>query len=228
MRRFALAILALCSLSAVYTKSVPVKTNATGQIILNLHVADMAGNKLQTVAVEEINNTKPAGEYLKVVDGNVTGTVTLDRRQPTSGNDTAAPFIELIPSIEAIGVARETKLPLYNKSFSFALSVTDGPDNSLNAGLSSVDCELTYDIYIKKNTGRIKDIEEILKTDIDPNSKAVYQYRLAKLYFYDNNRDKAKYYLNEAKNNTSDSNAKKKIDSILTETGNTYDKRTFI
>ena len=58
-------------------------------------------------------------------------------------------------------------------------------------------------------------LEEILKTDIDPNSKAVYQYRLAKLYFYDNNRDKAKYYLNEAKNNTSDSNAKKKIDSLL-------------
>ena len=90
-----------------------------------------------------------------------------------------------------------------------------GNSKDLNMMLMIYDCELTYDIYIKKKTGRIKDIEEILKTDIDPNSKAVYQYRLAKLYFYDNNRDKAKYYLNEAKNNTSDSNAKKKIDSIL-------------
>ena len=90
-----------------------------------------------------------------------------------------------------------------------------GSSKDLKMMLMIYDCELTYDIYIKKNTGRIKDIEEILKTDIDPNSKAVYQYRLAKLYFYDNNRDKAKYYLNEAKNNTSDSNAKKKIDSIL-------------
>lgn len=90
-----------------------------------------------------------------------------------------------------------------------------GNSKDLNMMLMIYDCELTYDIYIKKNTGRIKDIEEILKTDIDPNSKAVYQYRLAKLYFYDNNRDEAKYYLNEAKNNTSDSNAKKKIDSIL-------------
>lgn len=90
-----------------------------------------------------------------------------------------------------------------------------GSSEDLNMMLMIYDCELTYDIYIKKDTGRIKDIEEILKSDIDLNSKAVYQYRLAKLYYYDNNKEKAIRYLTEAQNNTNDKNAKRKINAIL-------------
>ena len=90
-----------------------------------------------------------------------------------------------------------------------------GNTSDINMILMIYDCELTYDIYIRKDTSRIKDIEEVLKTDLDADSKAVYQYRLAKLYYYDNNKDKAKSILLEAKSNTSDQNAKKKIEKIL-------------
>ena len=104
----------------------------------------------------------------------------------------------------------------YSKDYELVIAVmlsAQTTDKSVNAVTPILFNK--YPSFEVFNNAPLEDIEEILKTDIDPNSKAVYQYRLAKLYFYDNNRDKAKYYLNEAKNNTSDSNAKKKIDSIL-------------
>ncbi|MDO4198821.1 MAG: hypothetical protein Q4D13_07520 [Erysipelotrichaceae bacterium] len=85
----------------------------------------------------------------------------------------------------------------------------------INMMLLMYDCELTYDIYIKKDTGRIKDLEELIKTDLNPQNLAVYQYRLAKLYYYDNNKEKAIQLLNAAKNNTNDKGAVNKIDKIL-------------
>ena len=85
----------------------------------------------------------------------------------------------------------------------------------INMMLIMYDCELTYDIYIKKDTGRIKDLEELIKTNIDPRNLAIYQYRLAKLYYYDNNKDKAVELLKLAKNNTRDKGAVTKIDKIL-------------
>lgn len=85
----------------------------------------------------------------------------------------------------------------------------------INMMLLMYDCELTYDIYIKKDTGRIKDLEELIKTDLNPQNLAVYQYRLAKLYYYDNNKEKAIQLLNTAKNNTNDKGAVNKIDKIL-------------
>lgn len=103
----------------------------------------------------------------------------------------------------------EASIILNNMKSKYAIS------EDLNMMLMMYDCELTYDVYVKKDTDRIKDIEEILKSDIDSNSKAVYQYRLAKLYYYDKNKDKAIELLNEARNNTNDKNAKSKIDRIL-------------
>lgn len=85
----------------------------------------------------------------------------------------------------------------------------------LNMLLMIYDCELACDVYIRKDKGRISDLEELLKADIDLNSRAIYQYRLAKLYDYDGNREKARQLLAEARSNTQDKNAKKKIDKIL-------------
>ncbi len=90
-----------------------------------------------------------------------------------------------------------------------------GNTKELNMMLLMYDCELTYDVYIKKDTGRIKDLEELIKTNLDPKNLAVYQYRLAKLYYYNKNKDKAIELLNMAKNNTNDKGAVKKIDRIL-------------
>lgn len=44
------------------------------------------------------------------------------------------------------------------------------------------DCELTYDIYVNKNTQRIPDLKELLAKAEDDETKAVYLYRLAMLY----------------------------------------------
>ena len=77
------------------------------------------------------------------------------------------------------------------------------------------DCELTYDIYINKNTGRIPDIEELLKNDLSDEEKAVYEYRLAKLYFYKDERDEAKDLLKSARDHTKNKASRKKIDEIL-------------
>ena len=77
------------------------------------------------------------------------------------------------------------------------------------------DCELTYDIYINKNTDRISDIEEILESDLSDEQRAVYEYRLAKLYCYQDNKGKAKELLKSAKNHTENKASRNKIDQIL-------------
>ena len=77
------------------------------------------------------------------------------------------------------------------------------------------DCQLTYDVYVAKNTDRIADIEEILKNDLGDEEKAVYEYRLAKLYHYQGNRNKVKELLKSARNHTTNRASQKKIDEIL-------------
>lgn len=77
------------------------------------------------------------------------------------------------------------------------------------------DCELTCDVYINRNTGRIPDIEEILKGELDDEQRAIYEYRLAKLYYYDDNKARAKELLKSAKNHTANKASQKKIDGIL-------------
>ena len=85
----------------------------------------------------------------------------------------------------------------------------------MNMMMLLYDCELTCDIYIRKNTDRINDLEQILNSDLDDNANAIYQYRLAKLYYYDKKIDMAKELLKKARNNTQDKNARNKIDQIL-------------
>ena len=77
------------------------------------------------------------------------------------------------------------------------------------------DCELTCDVYINRNTDRIADIEEILNGDLNDEQKAVYEYRLAKLYHYVDNKDKVKELLRSARSYTANKASQKKIDEIL-------------
>ena len=77
------------------------------------------------------------------------------------------------------------------------------------------DCQLTYDIYVKKDISKIHELQQLLETDIDANAKSVYQYRLAKLYKIANNMDRCQEMLKLAYKNTASKQAKKKIDRIL-------------
>ena len=77
------------------------------------------------------------------------------------------------------------------------------------------DCQLTYDIYVKKDISKIHELQQLLETDIDANAKSVYQYRLAKLYKVANNMDRCQEMLKLAYKNTASKQAKKKIDRIL-------------
>lgn len=124
--------------SAVHTREVEVETNSVGQIVLDPVIVDMAGNAIQTTGIKitEINNTVPEDHSIKAEAGKVTGTISLDRRQPTSGDDNAAPYVELIPSVTA-PAQTANGVELYNSSFSFALKVNDGANNDgkFNSGL---------------------------------------------------------------------------------------------
>lgn len=77
------------------------------------------------------------------------------------------------------------------------------------------DSKLAFDIYINKDVSKIEGILEILENNIDEQTKAVYLYRLAKLYKYNNEKTKAIDCLKQAKKFTKASNDIRKIDSIL-------------
>ena len=77
------------------------------------------------------------------------------------------------------------------------------------------DCQLTYDVYIDKNTDKIVDIEEILNNELSDEQRAVYEYRLAKLYYYKNDKTKTRELLKNAGNHTENKAPRSKIDSIL-------------
>lgn len=123
----------------VYTKTFSVPYNETRLIELSLDISDMAGHKLdQTgLTIENLNGTAANPYPLKVVDGKLTGAVTLDRRQPTSGNDTEAPYIKLTPSPSPSSTSSNGR-KLFSDDFSYILQVNDGTDNLRNAGLQSV------------------------------------------------------------------------------------------
>ena len=77
------------------------------------------------------------------------------------------------------------------------------------------DCQMAYDIYINHNTERISDLKELIKTEIPDEQKAVYYYRLAKLYKYAENKEETILCLKKAKENTKEKSAVTKINKIL-------------
>ena len=123
----------------VYTKTFSVPYNETRQIQLDMDISDMAGHKLTQsgLTIQSLNGTLPDKYPLTVNDGNLTGAITLDRRQPTSGNDTEAPYIKLTPKPSPVGISSNGR-KLFNSSFEYSLYVSDGKNQTLNAGLKSV------------------------------------------------------------------------------------------
>lgn len=124
----------------VYTKTFSVPYNETRLIQLNMDISDMAGHKLEQsgLTIQSLNGTMPDKYPLTVTNGKLTGAITLDRRQPTSGSDTAAPYIEMKPTAESKYTTSSNGRKLFNKDFAYSLYVTDGEDMTLNAGLRSV------------------------------------------------------------------------------------------
>ena len=110
---------------------------------------------------------------------------------------------------------------LCDKENEYALKLLNGMEDryrnskEISELLLLFDCQMACDIYIRKNTDRIKDLEELLKTDIPGQQKAVYRYRLAKLYYYQNNKEKAAEQLKTAKEETDDIASINKIERIL-------------
>ena len=51
--------------------------------------------------------------------------------------------------------------------------------------------------------------------DLNDEQKAVYEYRLAKLYYYEDNKGKVKELLRSARSHTANKASQKKIDEIL-------------
>lgn len=156
----------------VYTKIFSVPYNETGLIELSLDVSDMAGHKLdQTgLAIASLNGTAANPNPLKVVDGKLTGAITLDRRQPTSGNDTEAPYIKLTPNPSPVGTSSNGR-KLFNSSFDYSLYVTDGTNKTLNAGLKSVVWTLenangvNSPSFITVNSGKSEIAQGVMETD---------------------------------------------------------------
>ena len=79
-----------------------------------------------------------------------------------------------------------------------------------------LDSHLAYDVYIKKDVARIDDLRELIASAPDDNARSVYQYRLAKLYYENNDHAACQKQLELALKNTASTQAAAKIKKILT------------
>lgn len=158
-----------------YIQKLTVKTNDTKAVDLAFQIQDLVNNLLtkDNTTVAMINNTVPGVDFLNVTKGKLTGTITLDRRQPTSGgDDESAPSIELTPSTDAVGEVGGN--PLYNLDTlpTFAMTVRDGDEDvqkdKENAGLKSVTIDPSEQdfITISAEDQDFKDFVRLHKGDI--------------------------------------------------------------
>ncbi len=79
-----------------------------------------------------------------------------------------------------------------------------------------MDCQLLYDIYVKKDLSKIAPLQEAVDSDMDPQVKTVYRIRLARLYDFAGNHTQSKKQLKLAKEAAQEP-MKQKIDHILKE-----------
>lgn len=123
-----------------YKKSLTVPVDRTDLIEFNLSVFDLAGHALQDVAVNPVNGTSPSKNPVTVdKEGKVTGTITLDRRQPTSSEDFDPPKITVTPKPAPEHTSSNGR-DLYTGKMQYDLKATDGSDANWqrHAGLKSV------------------------------------------------------------------------------------------
>lgn len=132
--------------TVTYTKSITVNSDDAGVFKFDLSVFDLAGHAVtaEDTTVKALDNGSTPFDNNKLVaqgsNGRFGGTISLDRRRPSSVNDQTAPKIEINPSIAF--TQTENGMELFNGAFNFAMTVTDGEDNQINSGLAMVQWDI--------------------------------------------------------------------------------------
>lgn len=83
------------------------------------------------------------------------------------------------------------------------------------AAFLTLDCQMAYDVYIKRDVGMIEPIKTLIEATPDSNTRSIYRYRLAKLYYLTNDKANCEEQLKLALKETSNEQAKIKIGGIL-------------
>ena len=134
-------------------------------------------------------------------------------------NDQEEKVVKIVEKMKKIRLNKNNQKAFYSTAIGLDLinHMKKAIENTQDGELQMLlyDCQLTYDIYVKKDISKIHELQQLLETDIDANAKSVYQYRLAKLYKIANNMDRCQEMLKLAYKNTASKQAKKKIDRIL-------------
>ena len=116
-----------------YEDSVTVEVNKEGVIPLKLHVADLAGNKIDQIENIRVQSIEQS-TYTPVIEkdtGIINNIFSLDRRAATSVEDeNTAPCLILTPDKEKVGTTNEG-VDLYDSSFEFKLTVRDATDEQI-------------------------------------------------------------------------------------------------
>ena len=79
-----------------------------------------------------------------------------------------------------------------------------------------MDSQLLYDIYIRKDKTKIAFLQEMINSDLDPDTKAICRIRLARLYSFTEEETASKHQLQLAYQEGSEQ-VKKKVSRILKE-----------
>lgn len=137
---------------------------------------------------------------------------------------------KLMPEIEGKRMNNKEALSYYQTVFGYmaereqaeeathlltAMKERFGYSKDASVLLLLFDCELIYDIYICKDATRKKDLEILIHTAPDAQSRSVYQYRMAKVAHIIKDQRQCIAYLKQAQENTQSLAAKNKIDRIL-------------
>ncbi len=131
-----------------------------------------------------------------------------------AGNDEK--IVELIDGLDDLKLEPREKLNFYQKRFSYFVEKNNQEEAKVSLKLLKTflakekdikfqeilkEAVLVYDIYITHNTKLIPELIEKTKVTKDKIVKGITEFRIAKLYYYENNPDQINIYLNKAKEN---------------------------
>ena len=135
--------------AVTYVKTITVAENSTGILPFSLKVTDLAGNPVEDVKVQSINGTDSTIIEAEVEPNKagVFGTnLSLDRRRPSSTNDTNAPKITIDPTIDF--TTSNNDRDLFAGEFFYNVTITDGvktgkKEPNPNSGIDKVQWVIT-------------------------------------------------------------------------------------
>lgn len=120
-------------------------------------------------------------------------------------------ILEMIAKLDQAKLEPYEKLEYYQKRFSYFVEQNNKEEAKKSLRLlKSIfkkdnevikEAELIYNIYILHDTSLIPELMEKAKNTKDKVMKGITQYRIAKLYYYDNNYQQVDYYLDKAQEN---------------------------